>query len=239
MKRIALLAMIVLSTDLVRAEGRNWMDHKQPYTFLFGNHIDTHQETRLGSDGNLEGFFYVFWDETESVEGLPVAKHCTKPEHYAAGCFAAWNIDAMPCIEEVNGCKATFLYHNDDHPVWLVGPRTDPDGVLRGTRADIPQPGSFTHMHWLTEGTEHEGDFLASSLEEVEAFFGVDITVPPECNVSMASALTPGVVCPGYFLQIRATETFTFHHGGENIPVAPGLDNRTHLNLVTSVPAEE
>ena len=94
-------------------------------------------------------------------------------------------------------------------------------------------------MHWLTEGADHEGTFLPSSLAEVEALFGVDITVPDECNVSMASALTPGVVCPGYFLQIQATETFAFHHGGEDIAVSPGIDNRTHLNLVTSIPAEE
>jgi len=56
--------------------------------------------------------------------------------------------------------------------------------------------------------------------------------------VSVAKALTPGVICPGYFLEIQATETFAFKHGGELIPVRPGTDNRTHLNLVTSVPAE-
>ena len=31
--------------------GRSWKDHKPPYDFLFGNHIDTHQETRLEKDG--------------------------------------------------------------------------------------------------------------------------------------------------------------------------------------------
>ena len=93
-------------------------------------------------------------------------------------------------------------------------------------------------MHWLTEGAEHEGSFLPSSIVAVEALFAVDIEVPDECNVSMARALTPGVICPGYFLQIEATETFAFKHGGELIPVHPGIDNRTHLNLVASVPSE-
>ena len=98
----------------------------------------------------------------------------------------------------------------------------------------IPQRGSYTHLHWLTEGAEHNGVFLPSSLEAVENLFGVDIYVPPECNVSMASELTSGVVCSGYFLQIKAVEKFVFRHGGELIPVEPGIDNRTHLNIVTS-----
>lgn len=228
MKRLAALVVITLVCGAAEAGGRNWKDHKHPYTFLFGNHIDTHQETRLTSEGSLAGFFYVFWDGTFTDDGLPVAKHCTGPDHYARGCFAGWHIEAEPCIEEVNGCQATFLYHNHDHPVWLMG-----------SRAQIPQPGSYTHMHWLTEGTDHDGTFLPSSIEEVEAFFGVDIVVPLECNVSRASDLTPGVACPGYILRIRATETFAFHHGGEDIPVGPGIDNRTHLNLVTSIPAAE
>ena len=64
------------------------------------------------------------------------------------------------------------------------------------------------------------------------------IAVAEECNVTMASQLTPGVSCPGYFLEIQAIDSFAFQHGGETIPVGPGLDNRTHLNLVTSLPAE-
>jgi len=239
MKHFTLFSLFLLLAGAASAGGRGWKDHEWPYEFLFGNHIDTHQETRLLNDGTLEGFFYVYWTGDLSPDGLPVAAHCTKSEHYEAGCFAAWHIAARPCIEEINGCEAMFLYHNQDHPVWLVGPRIDADGNLRGTRGQIVQPGSFTHMHWLTEGASHEGTFLPSSLEAVEALFGVDINVPKQCNVSMAKALTAGVVCPGYFLEIRATEKFAFKHGGELIPVVSGTDNRTHLNLVTSIPAAE
>ena len=138
-------------------DGRVWKAHESPYAFLFGNHIDTHQETRLaagGEDeegtakprGSLRGFFYVYWTGDSSPEGLPVAAHCTTAEHYAAGCFAAWKIEAKPCIAEVDGCEAMFLYHNHDHPVWLVGPRLDDAGGLRGTRGRLVQPGSFTHF---------------------------------------------------------------------------------------------
>ena len=213
---------------------RLWQDHAPPFTFLFGNHIDTHQETRLRKSGRLSGFFYVYWTGEFTVDGQPIAKHCTTPEHYAAGCYPGWKIEAQPCIEEVNGCRAMFLYHYHDHPVWMIGPQIDESGGLRGTRSMIPQPGSYTHLHWLTEGAVHNGVVLPSSLEAVEEVFGVDINVPPECNVSSASALTSGIVCPGYYLQIKALHTFVFKHGGELIPVSPRIDNRTHLNIVSS-----
>jgi hypothetical protein len=55
----------------------------------------------------------------------------------------------------------------------------------------------------------------------------------------MVSMLTSGVECPGYFLQLTAKKPFgykvwAFHHGGENLVVRPGIDNKTHLNLLTS-----
>ncbi len=233
-----LLGAAVLSAP-AGASGFKWGDHAFPYTFLFGNHIDTHQETALEKDGELRGFFYIVFldrdgdgavDTTE--DGLPIAGHCTKPEHYP-DCKVGWHISASPCIEEINGCTAMFLYHQHDHPVWLIGPRmrtVHEETFLGGSRVPIPQPGSPGHYHWLSE---------SGSLAEIEALFGVDIEVPEECNVAMASQLTPGVICPGYFLEIRATDTFAFQHGGEAIPVRPGTDLRTHHNFVTSIPAED
>ena len=235
-KLVIILLIAVSCSGIVMAgdDGRVWKDHKQPFTFLFGNHIDTHQETKLKNNGDLQGFFYIYWTGDFTADGDPIAHHCTKPEHYAAGCFAGWTISAKPCIFEVNGCEAMFLYHFHDHPVWMIGPHLDANGGLRGTRSMIAQPGSYTHMHWLTEGTEHNGMFLPSSLVEVEDLFGVDILVPQECNVDVASKLTAGVICPGYYLEITAVENFIFRHGGELIPVSKGIDNRTHLNIVTS-----
>ncbi len=232
---VAIAAFILCSTAIGDDDDiREWRDHARPFTFLFGNHIDTHQETRLKKSGDLAGYFYIYWTGEFTDDGEPIAEHCTEPEHYAAGCFAGWKIKAKPCIEEVNACRAMVLYHYHDHPVWMIGPWVDKSGGLRGTRSMIPEPGSYTHLHWLTEGTEHKGVFLPSSLEAVERLFGVDIYVPPGCNVDMASELTSGDVCPGYFLQIKAVEEFVFRHGGELIPVRPGIDNRSHLNIVTS-----
>ena len=54
--------------------------HAEPYDFLFGNHIDTHQETKLklkdGQPNSLKGFLYIiFTGETDSASSLPVARH--------------------------------------------------------------------------------------------------------------------------------------------------------------------
>ena len=202
-------------------------------------------------DGSLKGFFYVVQLDQDgdgvldtAEDGTPVKRHCTMPEHYPT-CEVGWHIRAEPCIHEVNGCTAMYLYHRHDHPVWLVGPRRRTmDGVdfLGGSRALIPQPGSPSHVHWLTQGLDlsDPADGVAdrpSSLAELEALLGVDIEVPEACNVDKASQLTTGVVCPAYFLEIRAVDSFNFHHGGENIPVRPGIDMSTHSNFVTSYEA--
>ena len=242
---------LAISASAVAAD-RVWGDHAPPYTFLFGNHIDTHQETFLWpfrfaghAKGDLSGWFYVFDSGDVTPDGLPILKHCTRPEHYAAGCVAGWRLKAKPCIEEVNGCRAMFLYHYDDHPVWLLDPHVDSKGNLKGGRQHIPQPGAYSHMHWLTEGLDTDGDGAIdrpSSLAEVEAVFGTAINVPDECNVDMASKLTSGVVCPGYFLELKVMKPFgyknwAFEHGGEKLVVkAKGdrIDIKTHLNILTS-----
>lgn len=236
---VAAISLFFLLAGKSSADGRVWQDHAAPFTFLFGNHIDTHQETRLitngRKEGTLRGWFYVFDSGDTLDDGTPILKHCTKPEHYAAGCVAGWRLDAVPCIAEVNDCRAMFLYHYHDHPIWLLGAHIDKSGGLRGSRQAIPQPDSYTHFHWLTE----ELSDFPSSLADVEALYRVNIEVPEPCNVAMASELTPGVECPGYFLQISALEPFrykewAFHHGGENLILRRGTDNKTHLNLLTS-----
>jgi hypothetical protein len=109
--------------------------------------------------------------------------------------------------------ETKFLYHNgvngDDHPVCMVN------------RVDIPQPGSFTHFHWIT--TTSSGPRAA--------------TVPAACDRNNASQLEdqpPTAVdftSPGWFLQITAVEEFAFQHGNEVAPVCSGIDNASHLNL--------
>ena len=123
--------------------------------------------------------------------------------------MVGWLINAVPG-------EAKFLYHNglngDDHPVWMVN------------RVDIPQPGSFTHFHWITTIGSDPGA----------------TTVPAACDKNNAGQLedqAPAAVdktCPGWFMEIKAIKKFAFDHGGETVPVNPGIDNATHLNLVTN-----
>ncbi|MGV7225096.1 MAG: hypothetical protein ACQ9MH_26720 [Nitrospinales bacterium] len=90
-------------------------------------------------------------------------------------------------------------------------------------RVDIPQPGSFTHFHWIGADSDDPRALAAE--------------VPLQCDVDMAGELdnnAEDVTCPGWFLEIRTVREFAFEHGGETVPVRPGLDNATHLNLVTN-----
>lgn len=192
---------------------------QSPYNYFFGNHIDTHQETRLkvkkNKPASLQGFFYViFPGGIDNESGLAIARHPRgASEDEACGvdvdCVVGWLIDAVPG-------EAKFLYHQgvngDDHPVWLVN------------RIDIPQPGSFTHFHWITStSTDSRAPTVPDACDKIDAG-DLENLAPSAVNVT----------CPGWFLQIRAVEKFAFEHGGEIIPVYPGIDNATHLNLVTN-----
>ncbi len=218
-----------------------WQYRAPSIGFSFGNHIDTHQETELGADGELSGaFLIIFTGEVDPVSGLPIARHPRGAAHAEdcatdVDCVVGWKLRAKPGA-------AKFLFHSgvngDDHPVWAVN------------RVDIPQPGSFTHFHWIGADST---DSRAGAGE-----------VPPACDVDMAGelegdvaegtlVLNPGttdgqwedaevhlgggaedLVCPGWFLEIKAVKSFAFRHGGEVVPVRPRIDNATHLNLLTN-----
>ena len=185
-------------------------------SFVFGNHIDTHQETVIRVKNNLPqklaGVFYVlFTGDRDPVSGLPIARH---PRGASAGeacgvdvdCEVGWIISARPG-------EAKFLFHTgvngEDHPVWLVN------------RVQIPQPGGYTHFHWITSASN---DPRAAQ-------------VPQECEADTAGALEGGaedVTCPGWFMQITAVQSFAFEHGNEIVPVHRGADNATHVNLLTN-----
>ena len=128
-------------------------------------------------------------------------------------CVAGWLMKGVPA-------EAKFLYHigvnGDDHPVWMVN------------RVDIPQPGSFTHFQWITYNQDAPTQTTDTRAE----------TIPLKCNQQNAGQLeavgAANQICPGWFLEIRAIRSFAFEHGGEIIPVYAGIDNATHLNIVTN-----
>ncbi len=222
-----------------------------PFDFNFGNHVDTHVQLRLREDrhGNpkqLWGSFYIIFTEndgvtrigTDPVSGLPIARHPRGAEHNERcgidpiTCYVGWYLDAVPGA-------AKFLYHSgvngDDHPVWMVNraEEYDPNDLTSPTSSPgmvIPQPGAYSHFHWITTGSNvinHTLDPRAGS-------------VPPECDKNDAAQLqdqdptAANKVCQGWFLQIKAVRNFALEHGGELIPVHVGIDLRSHLNMVTN-----
>ena len=48
-----------MSQATVLAEGLPWLDQQYPYDFIFGNHIDTHQQTMVLPDGTLQWVLYI------------------------------------------------------------------------------------------------------------------------------------------------------------------------------------
>lgn len=131
-RRIIVWSFVALSLfgiGSAGAAGYPWKNHAGPYGFLFGNDIDTHQQTRLTKHGELFGFFYIKFTGIITNDGYPVATHVDC--NATPGCTVGWILRGEPG-------SATFLYHVEtEHEVWLVN------------RADIPQPGAYAHFHWL------------------------------------------------------------------------------------------
>ena len=220
--------------------------HAAPYDFLFGNHMDTHQQLRLTTTKgkepkSLQGAFYIIFTDDKGVSlgidpvsGLPIARHPrglvleddgTVKHDEECGtslnivCEVGWQMDGLPGA-------AKFISHDgvngDDHPIWMVNRAEEESAPAPGMV--IPQPGSYTHFHWITTTST---DPRAS-------------TVSVACDKQKAGQLEDknptavNEVCQGWFLEIRAVKRFAFEHGGEIIPVQNGMDNRSHLNTVTN-----
>lgn len=174
---ILLTAPFITITE-VEAGGYPWKDHAVPYDFRFGNNIDTHQQTQLKANGELFGFLYITF--IGEKDGIPVAEHCDD-NTLADECEVGWIIRG----KFIGGDKKpTFVYHQDDHPIWLVE-----------SRNDIPQPGSFSHFHWigdpqgaggLVEGEKFDGYIL--ELQAVDEFYfrhnNEDLLVMPGIDIS-------------------------------------------------------
>jgi len=240
MKKISVSLIIVIATlglmsavTVVQA-GNDF--HDPPFDFLFGNHIDTHQETNLktnrrtGNPENLFGKFYIIYTGAiDMASGLPVARHprglASDGSHddercgISVDCVTGWEMRGIPGA-------AKFVSHSgvngDDHPLWLVNRAEEARAPAPGMV--IPQPGSFTHFHWITtNSTDPRYGNVSAACDKVNA---------GELETMSPSAVDE--VCQGWFLEIKAVRAFAFEHGGELIPIRPGMDNRSHLNVFTN-----
>jgi hypothetical protein len=122
------LSLVAAGTSLA-ADLYPWRDHASPFAFLFGNEIDTHQQTRQARNHSLFGFFYVRFTGVVTRDRYGVATHVDCDAY--PDCTVGWTLNGQPA-------NATFLYHaQPDHPVFLL------------ERPNIPQPGAHAHFHWL------------------------------------------------------------------------------------------
>lgn len=185
---VLLTAPFITITETV-AGGYPWNDNAKPYDFLFYNNFDTHQQTQLKANGELFGFFYITFTG-EEVDGIPVAEHCDDAT-LADECEVGWIIRG----KFIGGDNQPTFVFKGDHPIWLVK-----------SRNDIPQPGSFSHFHWLGDP---QG---ASELVEGEGYEGYILE-----------------------LQAVNTFYFR-HSSGEELLVMPRIDISTHVNIVGSFP---
>ena len=128
---LMMLTLPLLFVSSAEAFEYPWRDHAEPFSFLFGNHFDSHQQTRLLNNGNLYGYLYITFTG-EEVGGIGVAEHCENSTP-AEDCVVGWIMRGKPG-------EANFVYHDGDHPIWLVFGRDE-----------IPQPGAYGHFHWLGE----------------------------------------------------------------------------------------
>ena len=179
------MALVLLfSVSVSSAKGLAWKNHQSPFDFLFGNHIDSHQQLQVLPDGSLFGYLYITFTGETNENGIPIAQHKNCNDEGVV-CSVGWEIRGLPG-------HATFLSHQmGDHPLWQV------------MRAHIPTPGAYTHFHW-NGWPDHAHDLLVT-----------------------------GEPVSGYFLQLTGKDTFLFKHGGDEILVTNGLDNASHINIVS------
>jgi hypothetical protein len=187
----AFAAITLAATSVATAGGSYpWHNHSAPFDFVFGNHIDTHQQTRRQPNGDLWGFFYVRYTGTTTADGYRVATHvdCNS----TPDCVVGWMLDGKPR-------RAALLQQPmHDHPIFAIA------------RADIPQPGSYSHFHWLGAAMPQPYLPLAGHVLRL-------IAVERFCFIHHgAEAATPAVNCKA--------------NGG--VSVDRGVDIATHLNLM-------
>lgn len=214
MNRLVTLMGMLLLIGHTAAAAREL--HAPPFDFRFGTAIDAYQKTRLQLGANrqsmrLFGFLYiVLTGETDSVSGLPVARHpgeVTGDQNELCGltidCVAGWTIHGRPG----EASAPSTIGVSDDHLRWALL-----------DRSEIPQPGSYTYFEWI-----------GSNSTDPRAW-----PIPFECDPTGYASESLIPLCPGWFLQIRAIRHFAFERGDEMIPIRPGIDNRTHLNIVST-----
>ncbi len=125
--------------NAARSEGYPWKDHAAPYTYLFGNRMDQHQQSKEVGQDQLNGFLYISFTgklhEDPELGSIPVAKHvdCANPPAREDGepmsCTVGWIMHGMRV-------QAKLLTYGSGPPTWCIDP------------SDMPTQPGYTHFHW-------------------------------------------------------------------------------------------
>lgn len=132
-----LAALPVGTAQAATGSAYPWKDHAAPYTFLFGNHFDSHQQSQLQAGSTLVGFLYIHYTG-ETIDGIPVAEHMDCSTNPSA-CLAGWVIQGVPAqatmvgMDEMNMGMSQFCVSaatqrqlvGYSHFHWLDGPADD------------------------------------------------------------------------------------------------------------------
>jgi hypothetical protein len=107
-----------------------WTGHAAPFSFLFGNEFDTHQQSQAVGMNQIQGFLYIHYTG-ETINGIPVAEH-TNCDMLDMVCRAGWKIQG-------SFTHGIYAGHNmENHmPQFCVAPDTTQK-----------RPG-ISHFHWL------------------------------------------------------------------------------------------
>ena len=160
MKKWFILVVVLLSfvsaATAFAAVGYPWNEHAAPYDYLFGNHIDTHQQSKLNGEDQLEGFFYIRYTG-EEVDGVPEAMHgnCSAD---GIDCTVGWKLKGV-------AAQATLVEKPEEHghPIWCIDEN------------DMPQAPGYSHFHWngapehagkLPDGATYDGYLLKLTAQD-------------------------------------------------------------------------
>ncbi|HET7540586.1 MAG TPA: hypothetical protein VFK05_11965 [Polyangiaceae bacterium] len=193
---LAVAAWFALQTHEVRATDLYpWNNHASPLNFKFGNEIDAHQQSHAAPDGNLLGFLYIQFTNTVTSDGYRVATHgdC-KTGH----CTVGWTFSSKALEAKLIAAPM------DDHPLFFLD------------REAIPEPGAYSHFHWLGQmpalGASASGYVLQLVAVDRFCFLHHD-----------AGAAMNRKSC----------------HGNLGVKVEPGIDVASHLNIVATDPSAD
>jgi hypothetical protein len=125
--------------NAARSEGYPWNDHAAPYTYLFDNRMDQHQQSKKVGQNQLNGFLYIAFTgkihEDPEQGSIPVAKHvdCANPPEREDGelmsCTVGWIMHGIHV-------QAKLLTYGSGPPTWCIDP------------SDMPNQPGYTHFHW-------------------------------------------------------------------------------------------